>query len=251
MKRILLALLLTAGVCAAQDAQKTDNAPKATMVQRLFILKYADPNQLVGLLQVFNANIRQNSELHAIAVEASPEAIAAIEDAIHKLDVPSAAPKDVEMTAFLVAASDGATAPGSSTPKDLDPVITQLRNTFPFKSYGLLDVITFRTRTGQGVRTNSSGASIAVGNRQIPVTTSLNINSIALEGDGSTLRVDHLNAGFRVPQAIGAPGDNQYSITDLGLQTDLDIKEGQKVVVGRLGLSHDQALFLVMMGKIL
>jgi len=37
----------------------------------------------------------------------------------------------------------------------------------------------------------------------------------------------------------------------LGIQTDLDIKEGQKVVVGRLGISHDQALFLVMMAKVL
>jgi hypothetical protein len=40
-------------------------------------------------------------------------------------------------------------------------------------------------------------------------------------------------------------------MTHLEMATDLDIKEGQKAVVGRLGLSHDQALFLVMMGKIL
>ena len=42
-----------------------------------------------------------------------------------------------------------------------------------------------------------------------------------------------------------------FQYIDLQMQTDLDIKEGQKVVVGRLGLSHDQALFLVMMGKVL
>jgi hypothetical protein len=43
----------------------------------------------------------------------------------------------------------------------------------------------------------------------------------------------------------------QWSGQNLGISTDLDIKEGQKVVVGRLGISHEQALFLVVMAKVL
>jgi antitoxin component of RelBE/YafQ-DinJ toxin-antitoxin module len=35
------------------------------------------------------------------------------------------------------------------------------------------------------------------------------------------------------------------------LQTDLDIKEGQKVVVGRMGLTSQQALFVVLTVKVL
>src|ERR1700727_3016050 len=100
MKRILLGLLLTVGLClAAQDAKKTDKteAPKKPQVQRLFILKYADPSQLMSLLSVFDAKVRQNAEMHALAVEATPEAMRAIEDAIQKLDVPSAMPKNIEM----------------------------------------------------------------------------------------------------------------------------------------------------------
>jgi hypothetical protein len=37
---------------------------------------------------------------------------------------------------------------------------------------------------------------------------------------------------------------------NLGLTTDVDIKEGQKVVIGRMGIGKDQALFLVMTVKI-
>lgn len=245
MKRVLIALLLASTASNAQQSSGTH--PPEQMVQRLFILKYAEPSQLAGLLSVFNANIRQNSELHAITVEASADAMHGIEDAIQKLDVPSATPKNVEMTVYLLVASDSAVA-GSPIPKDLDAVTTQLKNTFPFKNYGLLDVITFQARTGQNIRTTSSGGSLPIGGRAVAVITQININSIALQGDGRTLRVERLNAQFRVPQGTG--GEN-FNYLDLQMQTDLDIKEGQKVVVGRLGITHEQALFLVMVGKVL
>src|SRR5580698_4039573 len=135
MKRILFGLILTAALLAAgQDGKKTDTAPKKPQIQRLFILKYADPLQLMDLLRVFDASVRQNAEMHALAIEASPEAMRAIEDAIQKLDVPSAMPKNVEMTVFLLVATDSATPAGSPVPKDLDSVATQLKAAFPFKN---------------------------------------------------------------------------------------------------------------------
>jgi hypothetical protein len=250
MKRTLIGFVLAAALSlAAQDANKADTAPVKPKVQRLFILKYADPNQLIGLLQVFDANLRQNTEMHALTIEASPEAMHAIEDAIQKLDVPSALPKNIELTVYLLVASDSATPAGSAIPKDLEAVSPQLKNTFPFKSYGLLDVLNFRTRTGQSVSTTSSGGSLQMGSRPVSVISSLRITSISVQSDGSTVRIDKLNSNYRVPVQSGS-GD-QFSYQDLGIQTDLDIKEGQKVVVGRLGISHDQALFLVMMAKVL
>jgi hypothetical protein len=242
MKRIWIGLLLAAGLSlAAQDAKKADTAPKKPQVQRLFILKYADPMQLVTLLQVFDASVRQNAEMHALAIEASPEAMRAIEDAIQKLDVPAAMPKNVEMTVFLLVASDSAAtaAAGGPIPKDLDSVATQLKATFPFKNYGLLDVLTFRTRTGQPVSTTSAGGSLQIGNATVSVISTVRIASVSVESDGSTVRIDKMDSRY------------QWSGQNLGISTDLDIKEGQKVVVGRLGISHDQALFLVMMAKVL
>jgi hypothetical protein len=242
MKRIWIGLLVAAGLSlAAQDAKKADTAPKKPQVQRLFILKYADPQQLMDLLRVFDAQVRQNADMHALAIEASPEAMHAIEDAIQKLDVPSAMPKNVEMTVFLLVASDAAatSAAGGPIPKDLDSVATQLKATFPFKNYGLLDVLTFRTRTGQPVNTTSAGGSLQIGNATVSVISTVRIASVSVESDGSTVRIDKMDSRY------------QWSGQNLGISTDLDIKEGQKVVVGRLGISHDQALFLVMMAKVL
>jgi hypothetical protein len=240
MKRIWIGLLLAAGLSlAAQDGKKADTAPKKPQVQRLFILKYADPMQLMDLLRVFDASVRQNAEMHALAIEASPEAMHAIEDAIQKLDVPSAMPKNIEMTIFLLVATDSAAPAGGLVPPELDSVTTQLKTTFPFKNYGLLDVLTFRTRTGQPVSTTSAGGSLQIGSATVSVISTVRIASVSVESDGSTVRIDKMDSRY------------QWSGQNLGIQTDLDIKEGQKVVVGRLGISHDQALFLVMMAKVL
>jgi hypothetical protein len=251
MKTIWMVLLLAVAAMAQQET-KAEKPPKQ-VVQKLFVLKYADPGQLRELLRVFDATVSQSGELHALTVSAPPDAMRAIEEAIQKLDVPSATPKDVEMTVFLLVATDSAAGPaGAAIPKDIDSVVTQLKNTFPFKSYGLLDVIDFRTRTGQMVRATSSGGSLPMGNKPVSVITQISINSIAQQSDGSTLRVERLNAQIRVPSVTETAGsDVKYQYIDLQMQTDLDIKDGQKVVVGRLSLTHDQALFLVMMGKVL
>jgi hypothetical protein len=84
----------------------------------------------------------------------------------------------------------------------------------------------------------------------VSVITSLRINSISVQGDG-TVRIDGMSSQFKAPVATGSGSDTSYNYIDLGIQTDLDIKEGQKVVVGRVGMSHDQALFLVMVARVL
>jgi hypothetical protein len=241
-------VLLLFGTAAAaqvvQSSQKTE-----PQEQKLFILKYAQPDQVISLLRVFTSQIQTNEEMHALAISAPASTMNAIEEAIKKLDVPGAQPKNIDMTAYLLVAGDSATPAGTPIPKEIASVETQLKNTFPFKNYGLLDVITFRTRTGQDVNMTSSGGSFQIGGRQVAVLNTLQIRSINIESDGSTIHLERLRSGYKVPVSTGT-GD-QYSYSDLGINTNLDIKEGQKVVVGRVGISHDQALFLVLTAKVI
>jgi len=248
MRRVFLALLLLALPLAAQEEKKAEAKPTAT-VQKLFVLKYADAQSVRSLLQVFRANIDANRELRVLAVDATPETMAAIEDAIKRLDVPSAAPTNIDLTVYLVVGHEGDSPAGAvPVPKDLDSVVTQLKSAFAFKSYSLLDVLALRTRTGQNASTTSSGGAVQTGpgNTQ-PVITQLRINSGGVGSDGTTLHLNNLNANIKMPVNSGSG----FSYQDLGLSTDVDIKEGQKVVIGRLGISKDQALFLVMTAKIL
>ncbi|HEY1242233.1 MAG TPA: hypothetical protein VGF16_16830 [Bryobacteraceae bacterium] len=250
MKRLLLVALVLLSPLAAQEQKKPEDGkapPSASSgpnVQKIFILKYAEPNKIATLLQVFAARAIPNSDLHALAVTANPEVMPAIEDAIKRLDVPSAATPNIELTAYFLIGGDGEGAPGGAPPKELDSVIVQLKNSFPFKTYHQLDVLTLRTRAGQAADTTSNTGS--VGPNLPGATNSFKIRSATLSADGATVRLDNMHVGIRMP-ALNPGGPN---FSDLGLSADVDIKEGQKVVVGRLSVNKDQALFLVLTARV-
>lgn len=246
MKRLLLALMLIALPLSAQDEKRTEEKPVPTQ-QKLFVLKYADADSLRQLLMVFGANIVPNRDMHVLSVSAPAQTMVAIEDAIKRLDVPSAAPANVDLTIYLVIGHESETG-GGPVPKDLDSVIAQLKSGFGFKAYSLMDVIAIRTRTGQDAGTTSSGGAMPVGSSGAtqPIFTTLRLSESGITGDGTTIHIRRLQANIKMPVA----NQNGFSYQDLGMNTDLDIKEGQKVVIGRLGISKDQALFLVMTAKI-
>jgi hypothetical protein len=238
-------MLLVAPVMAQEKAQ----APAAPMVQKLFILKYADPNVVRGLVRSFGASAETNAEMRALAVSGTQTQVAAIEEAIAKLDTPAAAPKNIELTCYMVIGSESASEGGfgGPTPKELDSVVTQLRNAFAFKNYRLLDVLTVRARTGQRAETTSTGGTMENGplsHQQI--VTSFHLNSTSIGTDGSTVHIEGLRTDLRLPMAA----NNGFSYVNLNLNSDVDIKEGQKVVVGRLGVTNGQALFVVLVAKV-
>jgi hypothetical protein len=80
--------------------------------------------------------------------------------------------------------------------------------------------------------------------------TTFTINSANLEGDGNMIRLDRLHAGLRIPNGSDKNGSPSY--LDTGISTDVvDVKEGQKLVVGRSSLNGpDTALFLVLIAKV-
>jgi Bacterial type II/III secretion system short domain len=239
MRRALMLAVMAAVSLAAQEKKPEEQQPRP--VTKLFILKYADPRAVEQLLRVFGG-VQPNTDMHAIAVTASPQNMAAIEEAIARLDTPAAAPKNIDLTCYLVVGSE---SEGGTIPKDLESVVTQLRNTFPFKNYRVLDVLNLRARTGQRVNTTSS-AAVQVGGTTQPIISNLRINSVTIAPDGAAIRIDGMQAGTRVPFSTGG---NNFNYQDLTMNTDLDVKEGQKVVVGRMGIGNE-AIFLVLTAKL-
>jgi hypothetical protein len=240
-----LIVLLFALPLAAQEQKKTESP--TPLEHRLFVLKYADPRKVQELLGMLGAQAASNVELHAVSVAASHEVMPGIEEAIKKLDVPPAAPQNIELTAYYLVGNDAEAAGG--VPKDLDSVVVQLKNAFPFKNYHLLDTMTLRMRSGFGASENSAAESISTGTQ--PVRTSIRIGNASVNPDRSTVKVDRLHAGATVPIVTSSiPNNVQFAYQELGLDADVDIKEGQKVVVGRLSMGKDQALFLVLTARV-
>jgi hypothetical protein len=236
MKRLLLALALMTTPILAQ----TGPDPKE-QIQKLVTLKYADPRAVKNLLGYFGVNIEIDQQMKVLALSGNRANVTTAEEAIKQLDVPGAAQKDVDLTVYFVLGTESNGQIGGAIPADLQSTVDTLKSTFPFKSYGLLDVLSLRTRAG--VPASTSGQ---LSNGRL---TSFSVNSAALEGDGTMIQLNNLHAGLKIPIA---DKDGKTSYMDTGLHTDVvDVKEGQKLVVGRSSLNGpDTALFLVLIAKV-
>jgi hypothetical protein len=241
MKRLLLAALLLVPPVMAQDT--TFTPPEK--VQKLVTLKYADPQSVSNLISVFGLDsVRVDGHLKVISLSGTKARVASAEEAIKQLDVPSAAPKNIELTVFFVVGSDQNPLAGNPIPAELQPVVTQLKTTFPFKAYTLLDVLALRTRSGSGAETSGqlNGSSRL---------STFRVQSASVDGDGSNIRLEHLHAGVRNLVSMGDPLKKQY--VDTGISADVvDVKDGQKLVIGRSSLDGpEKALFLVLIAKVI
>jgi hypothetical protein len=126
---------------------------------------------------------------------------------------------------------------GNPIPADLESTIATLKTTFPFKNYALLDVLSLRSRSG----VSASTSGVLSGNR----ITQFGVNSATIEPD-SMIRLDRVRAGLRTPVPSEKGG---ITYVDTGINTDvMDVKEGQKLVVGRSSMP-DRALLLVLIAK--
>ena len=234
-----------AGQPPKQPVAKAAPVQRPTGSQRIFVLKYADHVQTANLLRVFGASAVVDTEAHAVEVSSAfPDVLSAIDDAIQRLDVPAAA-QNIELTAYYVigSATDGPL--GNALPKDLEGLATELAGAANFKSYRLLDALTVRMRAGQGADTSGTAGPVAAGSPLI--ATDFRVRSATVSPDGAAVRIDRLNAGVKMP--VAAAG-GQYTSSDLSLNADVDLKAGQRAVVGRVGMNRNQALFLVLMARV-
>ncbi|HLK47098.1 MAG TPA: hypothetical protein VKT49_03125 [Bryobacteraceae bacterium] len=229
------------------DSQTPAPAPASRpAAQRVFILKYADPLAMADVLRVFGASVAANQEIHAVAVaSAFPDVLASVDDAINRLDIPSSAPQNIELTAFYVIGGNTNIPLGTPLPKDLDSLAAELTATAALRNYRLLDALTIRMRAGQGADTSGSAGPVAANSPVI--VTDLRVRTATVSTDGATVRLDRLNAGVKLPVAAGG---GQYTTSDLNFNADLDLKAGQRIVAGRVGMNKDQALFVVLAARI-
>jgi hypothetical protein len=234
MKRILLLLALAMAPAWAQE--KPDD-----QVQRLVHLKYADPIAVSSLLRNFGVSLLPDPKMMVISMSGKRSAVETAEAAVKQLDVPGAAQKDIELTVYFVVGTDAPPAPTDSPiPAEIQSTVAALKTAFPYKNYSLLDALSLRTRAGTGAETSGQLSGSRVTNFQV--------RSASVEADGGMIRIDHLHAVLRVLRAFG---DKQQYV-DTGITTEIvDVKEGQKLVVGRSSLEGPgKALFLVLIARV-
>jgi hypothetical protein len=141
------------------------------------------------------------------------------------------------------------TPSSGAVPAELEPVVKQLKNTFSYKGYQLIDTEVMRVRAGQGGDVSGvvDGAPSVDGNKTIS-RVGFRSASVSTDEKGRAIRIDGLKIGLRIPIAAG---EKKYQYIDTGLNTDVDVREGQKVVVGKANMDgSDRASIVVLTAKV-
>ena len=147
---------------------------------------------------------------------------------------------NVALTVYLVSGMAQAQPSGKDeVPQDLAETLQQLRGVFTYKSYRLLEAVTLRGR-------NFSGAEVQ---GALPDLTNYDFSYKTARISPEPPRIVHLD-GLRLRISSRARADRQPDTIAL-VATDLDVQEGQKTVVGKSAVNATDAIFLVVVAKIL
>jgi len=250
MKKLsmLLTILFLAMPLFADETKKTTeefNENKA-FKNKVFDVQNRNPNDLasaVGLLGsgFKGAGLSVNQQLRTITVRDFPENIAAIEEAIKRLDRAEATPNVTLNIAVLIASKTPLTnAP--PVPDELAPVVKQLQATLRYSSYGLMTSTMHRTKPGLGIENSGIAEPALLGmtaKEGKPIFYNYNFHQIS--ATEKTLNVDRFAFDMRVPIDLG---NNNIQYQNVGFNTQLSIRQNEKVVVGTTTMG-DKALIVV------
>ena len=238
MKRLFITLLCSAALFAQEQ------------VSRVVQLRHIPPGSVQVVLSILSAgkvNFQSDPNAKYVAMQGPRELVDAMEAAIKKLDVPVPAAKNIELTFHMLLASPQGESPAIAP--DLAGVAQQLRNVFGLKSIRVLETAVLRGREGKGGLT--TGIMAPPGKVDAPATYLIGYDrtEVSTSEKGANVRIDKLRFNVKLPQATGS-GIVQFS--ESSINTDVDIRESQKVVVGKSSIdSASQSIFLVVTAKVL
>jgi hypothetical protein len=237
MKKLAILILFAAVACLrAEDA-----------VTRVFQFKYADARALQRVLSPYG-RVEADPMLKALTITVrANNVLSEVEQIVKRFDVPPPPVPNIDVTIYLMSALG--TPSSGAVPAELEPVVKQLKNTFSYKGYQLIDTEVMRVRAGQGGDVSGvvDGAPSVDGNKTIS-RVGFRSASVSTDEKGRAIRIDGLKIGLRIPIAAG---EKKYQYIDTGLNTDVDVREGQKVVVGKANMDgSDRASIVVLTAKV-
>jgi hypothetical protein len=252
MSVTMLAHAQTTAAPAASDNYVTNSGFK----NRVFEVQNRTPEDLVPVLRLLTsgfkgAQLSASNEFRTITVRDFPENIAAIDEAIKRMDKPEAARPDIELRMHVLLASNQPTTL-NQYPADLKDAIGELQKTLNYKEYYLMTSIVQRTRDSRGERggylQGSGSAEIGWPSSTAPggavrrlITYQFDASSIALTtgpSGGFEMQLGRFDFSLSVPGNIAK------------IHSDVKIREGEKVIVGTAGF-NDTALILVMTARVI
>jgi hypothetical protein len=172
------------------------------------------------------------------------ETMAKAEDLIKHYDV---AVPQVDFVAYLVQASRRGPGEGAPTGQPVPPVlqgaIAEMKKTFSYADYTLLDTLASEVHHNTVVSNMLPGREL----KGMPYFYEIHYNNTNVSPDGKIIGVDPFEFTVRIPVQSGT-AEYQNS----GISTYLAIHEGEKLVIGkvRTGVNDTSDIFLVLTAKL-
>jgi hypothetical protein len=248
MKNIRFMLITIAAVWILGFVQAQAQNPQITqarvvdIITRTVDVKNADVNRIIEILYAIakatGTTMAPDQASKLIILTGNPDRIAELEGLIRRIDVPPSPAQNlsVELTAYLLIAGE-TVGVGQPVPAQLAPALMQLRSTFTYKSYQLLETLWMRNRVGRQVETTGDlqmPEPESRGRKPAGYNFSCTITHVTHDAKGDIIHLDGL--------LLMTPGGR--------ISTNIDIRPGQMVVVGKTSFEGNQALIAVLSAKI-
>lgn len=262
---IIIALSLVPAAYSQQAQPAQTPAPQATAARtpdyvdftgfkgKVFDVKNRDPRVLMDALRPLGSGFKGSTiawsdEFKTLTVRDFPENIAAIEEALKRLDTPQPPVPDIEILMHVLIASNAEGAP-DDLPPSLRDVVAQLRSTLNFKGYHSLTTIVQRTKAGTRIIEGSGavGVKLLVPDREERAEYGYRfyasggpaVSIAANSSSGSTVQISGMT--FSISSA---------SLGSARIETGLSVRDGEKVVVGTSSLK-DRGFILVLSARVI
>ena len=245
-------VLLIAGLAGAQTKPPERAGPSRIIYEfkNVDVERVAEIVNFVGLLDS-RVSIQFNGPFKTAIIQPNgvdnvpQDVLEKAERLLVRYDVAPPPPPKIEFVAYLVRAStrNGESAPhGQPIPAALQDAIAEMKSTFAYVEYTLLDTVATEVRHHLSIENLVAGAQAGPSGAPAPFFYQIAYGDTVLSADGKTVIVNPFKFSLRVP-------DWPESI---GITTDVTIHEGQKLVLGkvRTSITDPVDVFLVLTVKL-
>lgn len=251
MKRmaiILISLIMSLSL-SAQSGEVRKGSSGDPLESRVFEIQYRSPQAIAMSIRLLGsgtprAEVAINPELRTLTVRDYPENLARIEEAIKRLDVPSSATRGIRIQLYVLVGQSGPEEE-ESFPPELANVVAELKTALRYSSYSLMTSAIHQTKAGHGIE-GSGVADASLVSFETPGAAPLiytySLREIELQTGDERAAVDVRS--FRFMMKMPVPTGDELQYIDVGFDTPVMVREGEKVVVGTTAMG-DKALVVV------
>lgn len=264
LTRAFAPFILSAALAAGQGAP-APKAPQADAAEaanpafrsRIFILQHRSPNQLRDILAPLMSGARgtmiqamDRDGLQVLSVRDFPENLAAIEEAVKRLDVAPPAARQIEFHIHVLLASKEP-AITDPAPAEIQDALASLRSTLSYRTYTPLASFVQRAADGLDFIRGNGVAEMPVktarGQIQMePMDLGWDLQQLTLSEAGGKAEI-HVQ---RFDVSVAEHGVESKAGHLAQVSTNLSMKDGDKVVLGT-SMIRDKALIVVVTAKVL